>query len=199
LLFGISDYYQTLVDSMPKVDNEIPAWLMCEDILNKIKTELITQAMDKLQEAIDSKAIEVNGSLVTVPDKPSDTEMKMFIINKLIEEHPKIMEKYKGHLSEDAEEKDPTKVQQRERLKKFLLTVEQISNLMQYSHVFDPWMHDVAIQVLLKDPAEVIRKTINDDESRIDVLKYVLNNKKMEKEEILTKKEYKILKKGSSS
>ena len=29
---------------------DISAWLLCEDIFNKIKTELITEAMDTLQE-----------------------------------------------------------------------------------------------------------------------------------------------------
>lgn len=48
-------------------DDNIPAWLLCEEILNKAKTELITQAMDMIHAAVESKDIEINGSLITQP------------------------------------------------------------------------------------------------------------------------------------
>ncbi len=177
-------------------DNEpgIPAWLVCEDILNRIKAELITQAMDVLQEAINSKAIEVNGSLVTLPDRPSDTDMYMFIINKLIEEKGNIIDRYRSYLSNDGINQNPDNVQRRERLKKFLLSVEQISLLMQYSQVFNTWIHDVALQINATDPSDVIKNTLRENEPRMDVLNYVLNNKKIENEHILTEKEREILK-----
>lgn len=171
----------------------IPAWLLCEDILNKIKTELITEAMDTLQEAINSKAIEISGSLVTLPDKPSETEMNMFIINKLLDEKDKIIEQYSGYLADESADTDPKKVEQKERLRKFLFAVEQISKLMEYSHLFDPWMTDVGMQITIKDPSEIIKITMHGNEARMEVLKYVLNSKKIEKEEILSENERKIL------
>ncbi len=177
---------------MQESEPGIAAWLICEDIFNKIKTELITQAMDTLQEAIDSKAIEVSGSLVNLPDKPSDTEMSMFIINRLIEQREKIIERYKGFMSEDLGN-DPKKIAQKERLEKFLLAVDQISALMHYSEIVESWMHDVAMEIATKEPSEVIKKTIKGDESRIEVLNYVLKNKKMEKELVLTENERRII------
>lgn len=180
-----------LLDSMQKEDDKIPAWLLCEDILNRIKTELITQAMDTLQEAIDSKAIEITGSLVNLPDKPSDTEMKMFIIGKLIENRDDIVSKYGDYLSK--EDNDPRLVQQKERLKKFILAVEQISLLMQYSRLFDPWMHDAGMQVESSDALDVMRRTMQGSDERIEAMRYVLKNRKLEKEKILKKSEREIL------
>jgi hypothetical protein len=180
---------------MEENDEKIPSWLVCEDIFNKIRTELITQAMDTLQEAIDSKAIEIKGSLVSLPDKPSDTEMKMFIIKKLIEEKENIRERY-GHYESQDENSTPEQVQQKERLKKFLLAVEQISLLMEYGDLFGSWMNDIAMQVGVKDKSEVIKNTIKGDESRLSALKYVLGNKKLEKEMVLTKSERIVLEKS---
>jgi hypothetical protein len=178
---------------MQKDEEGIPAWLLCEDIFNKIKTELITEAMDTLQEAVNSKAIEISGSLVSLPDKPSDTEMQMFIINRLIEQRESINQRYASKLHDDGSSTDPKKVQQLERLKKFLMAVEQISLLMQYSHVFDSWITDVGMQAAVKNPSEVIKNTIKGEDARTEVLEYVLRSAKVEKEEILTKRERKIL------
>ncbi|MDE1870876.1 MAG: hypothetical protein KGI06_01400 [Candidatus Micrarchaeota archaeon] len=176
-------------------DRDIPAWLVCEDIFNKIKTELITQAMETLQDAIDSRAIEVNGSLVTLPDKPSDTDMKMFIINRIMEDKDGIAERYREYLSEKGTS-DPKKVQQVERLKKFLLAIEQISMLMSYSKLFDEWMHDIAMQVTAKEPQDAITATLKGNETRMEVLAYVLGNAKIGSEEILTESERSILEKS---
>src|SRR5271167_1748135 len=115
---------------MQDTEPGISAWLLCEDIFNRIKNELITQAMDTLQIAIDAKIIEVSGSLVTLPDKPGETEMQMFIINRLVGEKDSILERYKAHMAIEPDKNDPNAVIQKERLKKFLLCVEQISMLM---------------------------------------------------------------------
>jgi hypothetical protein len=172
----------------------LPAWLICEDIFNKIKTELITQAMETLHAAIDSKAIEINGSLVNLPDKPSDTEMDMFIINKLLEQRESIIENYQKYLEEEKSgEMTPQKVQRNERLKKFLLTVEQIGMLMHYSEIFNAWITDIAEQISAKDPSDVIKNTLKDNDERINLLNYVLKNKKMESEQILSQHERGII------
>lgn len=166
---------------------------MCEDIFNRIKTELITEAMDTLQEAIDSKAIEVKGSLVNLPDKPSDTEMKMFLINRIVEDKESIIERYKGYVSKANENTgDPKVVQQTERLKKFLLAVEQISMLMSYSKIMDSWMRDISMQIAAKYPSDVVKATISGD-GRIEVLRYVLESGKIKKEEVLKKEEREML------
>jgi hypothetical protein len=170
-----------------------PAWLTCEDLFSKIKTELITQAMDTLDIAVNEKLLDIKGSLITVADKPSDTEMKMFIINKIIEEKEKIVEMYNGYLLDiqSSEKLNADRLEQKERLEKFLLYVEKISTLMDYSTLLDAWMNEMSMEVLEKNPSEIIKKTINN--SRRKILEYVLRNSTMVKEEILDNDERKIL------
>ncbi|MGI0100510.1 MAG: hypothetical protein ACREBH_02205 [Candidatus Micrarchaeaceae archaeon] len=183
---------------MQDTDSGIPPWLVCEDILNRIKTELITQAMDTLQEAIDSKAIEVNGSLINLPDKPSDTEMSMFIINKLVEQKESIMEMYGSQMPDGAADvSDPNMIMQKERLRKFLLAVEQISMLMDYSKALDSWMHDVAMQADANTAADVIRRTA-DTGTRAEILQYVLKNRKISNDGLLTGAERSMLEESAA-
>ena len=164
--------------------------MVCVDMLNRIKVELITEAMDTLQEAIDAKAISVEGELVNLPDKPSETEMHMFVIRQLVEQRDSIIERYRGQLNDD-KPSDPKMVAQRERLSKFILYVEQIYTLMHYGDMLDSWMNEIALQVGSKSPSEAMVKTLN--EQRIEVIKYVLGNKKISSEGILTEVERKIL------
>ncbi len=166
------------------------AWIACNDILNKIKTELITQAMDTVKEALDQKLIEVNGSLISVPDKPSDTEMYMFLVNRLVSEKDRIMHSYKEYLDGASDAGlTPQKVQQAERLKKFLLCVEKISMLMHYSGIIDEWMRDVAMQVKAADVASIISSTSAANAERTELLGYVLKDRVIAREGILTKEE----------
>lgn len=187
----------TLLVFMQDNNKDMPAWLVCEDIFGRIKTELITQAMDTLQEAINSKVIEINGSLMTQPDRSSDTEMRMFIINKLLEEKENIIARYGSHADTDKNvATTPEEVRQRERLRKFLFAVEQISLLMDYSKQFDEWMNDISMQVSAPDPGSVLKNTVKGSNHRIELMNYVLSNRKMGTENILTETEREMIKKA---
>lgn len=173
--------------------DQVKAWLVCEDIFNKLKTELITQSMDSVKEAIDSKFIDVKGSLISLPDKASDTEMYMFIINKLLDEKENMMNTYSKYIGDVApKDATPQQIEQSERLNKFLL-VEKIDLLMGYSKVFDDWMHDVGMQVTNEDPSDIIKTTIKGDDQRLEVIQFALRNSTILREKVLDDKERKIL------
>jgi hypothetical protein len=173
-------------------ESDLQAWLVCEEIFNKIKTELVTQAMDTVKEVMDSKMIDVKGSLVNLPDRASDTEMYMFLIKHMVEQRENIINNYRKYLEVgDYKELSPQKLEQIERLRKFLLAVDKISILMDYSNAFDGWMKDIAMEIREKDPSKIIKGTMN--ESRMELINYVLKNQVMAKEEILTDKERKFL------
>jgi hypothetical protein len=82
-------------------------------------------------------------------------------------------------------------LQQVGRLRKFILYIDKIAILMDYGSAFDSWMNDVAMEIREKDPSKIIRDTMND--SRIELISFVLKNQTIAKEEILTEKERKFL------
>lgn len=169
-----------------------PAWMICEDIFNRLKTELITEAMDALQEAINAKVIEIKGSLITLPDKPSDTEMNMFVINRLLQEKEKIIEMY-GNYKIDDQDASADKIKQKERLEKFLLYVEKISMLMEYSNVLELWMNDINKEITEKNESIIIKMTMEKVDSRSKILNYIMKSKTIEKEEVISKEEREML------
>ena len=196
LLFGILFVLLLLIlnGAMKGDKSGIQAWIACNDILDRIRTELVTEAMDTAKDAIERKLIGFNGSLVNLPDKPSDTEMHMFIVNRLVAERDRIMHSYKEHLEgAGAGIPSPEKVQQAERLRKFLLCVERISMLMHYSSVIEGWMNDVAMQVAAADAASVMRATSSGNPERLELLGYVLGSTVIKREGILAREERELL------
>lgn len=178
---------------------KIPAWLLCEDMLNRAKNEFITEAIEELNRAIEEKTIEVNGELISMPDRPSDTERDMFVINRLLAEYPKMKEQYGEYIEKNADTKDPKKIEAIERLKRFLLSLDTIATLMRYSHEIDEWQHDVAMQVPATEPSKVMAKTIKGNRERSEILELALKSKTFEKEEIFTKEERQIISQSLTS
>jgi hypothetical protein len=182
---------------MAKSESDLQAWLVCEEIFNKIKTELITQAMDTVKEAIDSKMMDVKGSLINLPDKASDTELYMFLISQIMEQRENIVKNYEKYLNGvDYDKLSPERMEQVGRLRKFILYIDKIAILMDYGGAFDSWMNDVAMEIREKDPSKIIRDTMND--SRMELINFVLKNQTIAKEEILTEKERKFLERALS-
>jgi hypothetical protein len=181
---------------MQSDSENIEAWLLCQDMLNKAKNELVTQAIETLHDEINAKNIEINGSLISLPDKPKETEMDMFIINKLLGEEEKMKEMYGNYIKSketDSIALSASMVERMEKLKKFLLSIEKISILMHYSNMIDAWMNDIGMHAAAKDPAAIIAKTCEKEEQRLKILEYLLKNSTITKEQIFTQSERKIL------
>lgn len=194
MLFGISFCFALQISNGNMGSSSDPAWIICVEIFNKIKTELITEAMDTVKDAIDSKLIDVQGSLITLPDKPSDTELYIFIARKLVEERESIVERYKSYLESLPDSGiTPEMVQQRERLHKFLLSVERIYLLMHYSGIVDVWMNEISMHVEIKEPTELIKATLEGNAERAELLGYVIKSQIFEREKVLAKDERALL------
>ncbi|MDE1868538.1 MAG: hypothetical protein KGH60_01045 [Candidatus Micrarchaeota archaeon] len=182
------------------MDGDTPAWMLCEDILNKAKVELITEAMDTLNQEVKEGNIAVHGNIIELPDKPSETERDLFIINNMLQEADKMRDSFSKFINE--KESDPKSlnaetVERIEKLKKFLLSLDKIELLMGYSTEFDHWIGDVAMQVAIDDPSRIISKTIEHNDLRREILAFILKSKTFEKEEIFNKQEREILEKGT--
>lgn len=176
-----------------------PAWMLCEDILNKAKVELITEAMDTLNQEVKEGNIAIHGNIIEVPDKPTETERDMFVINRMLEDAPNIRASFAKFITEkekDQKSLTPETVERIEKLKKFLLSLDKIELLMGYSSEFDHWIGDVAMQVAIGDPAAIISKTTEHNDLRREILAFILKSKTFEKEEIFNNVELKILESG---
>ena len=173
--------------------DDTPAWMVCVDMLNRAKVELITEAMDTLNNEISEKRIEVNGSLITLPDRPNDADRDMFIITTMLEQAPQIRQRYGSFIESGQGSKDPNVVLQVERAKKFLLALKQIATLMGYSTYFDEWSRDASLLANISDPAEILRKTVAHSSERAEILRFILESKTFAKEEIFTDEERKFL------
>ena len=172
---------------------DAPAWMLCEDIITRLKDELILEAIDVLHGEMKAGRIDINGYKSLLQDKPSELQRDMYIINNLIEREHEIMEQYMPFIRGLDKETDPEKVARIEDLKKFILSVNAISTLMRLSRIAETWAEDTGRYSASHDPEEIMIGTIGMAEDRAEVLEFVLDAAKFEKSEALTAKELSLL------
>ena len=117
-------------------DAGVPAWILCNDLLIKLKNELANEAILAAEREIKEGRMDVKGSVITQPDQQSEGENLLFVVNNLIGERDGIHERYDPYIKElqDNPSKFDSKTAQRiESLRKFLLAVDEIYTLMHYS------------------------------------------------------------------
>jgi hypothetical protein len=183
------------------MDQGFPAWLVCEEILNKAKDELITEAIEVLHEEMKRGRISFKGSMVNVPERDADFERDRFLINELLQKEEEVRRVYGPYIEgkrNGAKGMDATMIQRVEEAERFLLAVTQIVILMRMSKVMDTWLSDVGMYPKIKDPAEILASTVHRTESefRIDALRFVLSSKTFIRERIFTQDERNILEKA---
>ena len=174
---------------------ESPAWMVCEDLISRIKGELMHEAVELLHKEIDSGRIKVDGGLVTAAEGTSEAEQDSFILGKLVAEEPMLKERYANYLSAVGENSEPELVARIEELKKFLLAVSQISLLVRYANTFSAWFEGAGRQVKINDPSEIFHVTAISEE-RKEALNYVANSKSFSKKTAFSEKDLKIVKKA---
>jgi hypothetical protein len=173
----------------------VPSWLVCEDILTRTKDELILEAIDLLKKEMKAGHIDIKGYVAALPEKNQELEQDLFVVNNLISRAPEIREQYREYLQKEDEGgiKDPEVIMRGEGLRKFLLSVDAIDLLMKFSRVFGMWADDVGVFSTLKDPVDIMVKTANMADERIEALSFVVNNKTFENNEALSNDEMLML------
>lgn len=174
---------------------ETPAWMVCVDMLNRLKRELVTEAIDTLEREIEAGRVDIKGSLITLPDQPSEVEMKLFVIGKMIGGIDEIRHNYAKYASEietKGEKATSAEIENFERSRKFIFAVEKISMLIHYSNMFDEWINDASMMVGTADGAKIIKETAKSKE-RKELVAFVLKNRTVVDEEILTREERTML------
>jgi len=183
-------------------ESKIQAWLLCVELLNKAKGEFITQAIETLRGEVEKKNIDIKGQTISAPEDSNENEREEIVLNKIADDYESIREKYEPYVSGEIDAvaaKDPAAVERTEKLRKFMLSLEKISILMGFGRLCDEWMHDVAIEVSIDDPSEILSKTMRDRSERKEMAKFVIANKEISKNEVFTKEELELFRKALSA
>ncbi len=181
-------------------DAGVPAWILCNDLLIKLKNELANEAILAAEREIKEGRMDVKGSVITQPDRQSEGENLLFVVNNLIGERDGIHERYDPYIKElqDNPSKFDSKTAQRiESLRKFLLAVDEIYTLMHYSGVMGAWADDASMQVREKDPSAILEKTLASGHERAEAALFVLSLKSFAKEGILSDTERRMLERAA--
>jgi hypothetical protein len=178
-----------------RLDEGIPAWIVCVDMLNKARRELVTQAIETLDKEVEAKRMDIKGSMITVPDQPSEDEMKLYVIGQILTNAEQMRERYGGYIKEvhtKGANATAVEMESADRARLLLMAVEKIEILVGYSRLLDSWIADVSMQIDTSDPILILRKT-SEVHGRKEVLNFLKNNKTMIAEETFSVKERKII------
>jgi hypothetical protein len=174
--------------------DDIPAWLLCQDICARAQEELTSQAIETLDREIEAKRLKIDGHLVTADEGTNEIEKKLFVIGKIVDGEQEIYNNYMGMISklENSENELTGKLVERiEELKRFLLAVSTISILMRYSKLFRNWFEDIGHHFKENSAENILFKTMNP--SRLEALEFITKNKRIIFENLFSENELNIM------
>ena len=172
---------------------DVPAWMMCEDIITRLKEELILEAVDILHEEMKAGRVDINGYISLLPDKSGEMQKDIYIIGNLVQREAEIDEQYRSYLEGRDGESDPAVVERIEALGKFMLSVHAISTLMRLSDAAGKWADDTGRYSSLTDQKEIMIRTVRLAEDRLEALDFILSSSRFVKSGALTKEELEML------
>ena len=179
----------------------MPAWMECIDLFERIREEMLFEAVETLRGEMSAGRIGFAGRLVTLPDSSPDAERDIYVIRRLVAHEAEIRAMYEKEIigKDPAKEvKDPSKVERLEGLRKFLLSLTQITVLMRYSAALGAASERSGKYAKEKDLSKVIRLALGDDKDTREALAFTLENKKMAKEGVISEVERKAIELGLS-
>ena len=175
-------------------ENEnMPAWIMAQDLLTKLKYEFANREISLLYDEIKAGRVDFKGALVTDPDKSNENEKYAFMISHLIEERSKIHEMYDSYLKDADNINDPNLLSRVEGLKKFILAVDSIAVLEDYKKEMDDWILDASLSITDSNPSDIIYNTLLNSPKRQEIAEFSITNPYF-KNEVLSKDEYALIK-----
>ena len=158
-------------------ESRIPSWIACEDLLVKMREELIDRAIKLLNREIEAGHIAVNGSTLFSSEANADVEEAMYLINNLIDDSGRLHKEYSEYIEKNNGKKlSDAEAKKFGELQKFVLSVEQLNMLMEYARVLSSWADAAGKMIEGKDTEDILRKTIDKEEMRKTVLEFFIND-----------------------
>ena len=173
----------------------IAAWIVCEDLLVKVKAELANEAILTLQNEAKAGRMKVEGRLVST-EVPSDDERDLFVANEIAKESAAMLRDYGRYIVQNEGKPGitPEEVGKIENAKKLMLAVEEIATLIHYRTVTEEWILEIEGMPDIDDPVEILSSTIHGkDDDRFSVIDFILRRKSIREEKIFTGEERKML------
>lgn len=158
-------------------ESRIPSWIACEDLLVKMREELIDRAIKLLNREIESGHIAVNGSTLFSSEANADVEEAMYLINNLIDDSGRLHKEYSEYIEKNNGKKlSDAEAKKFGELQKFVLSVEQLNMLMEYARVLSSWADAAGKMIEGKDTEDILRNTVDKEELRKTVLEFFIND-----------------------
>ncbi len=171
---------------------DMQPWILCGDMLVRIKEEFMSEAIALLDKEIKAGNISVSGEVESAAEQDREYEKKMMVINNLMAEREKLNSIYEDYMEKE-KEGNPKIVERAEVLRKFLLSVDTISILMSYVTEIDIWIKEVAKEVKAESIGEVLKSTSGSG-VRIDILRRVVSKRNFVEDKVISTSECKQLK-----
>jgi hypothetical protein len=160
------------------MDDGAKAWLICEDMLTRIKDELVLEAIDILEAERKSGRVGISGYVPVMPEKGPELEENLFLINKILENTNSILDRLAGYEKElvNGSGAESATVERAEELRRFLMAVNAMEMLMDMSRVFGSWAEDMGKYHFAGSTEEILEHSIVGNGERVDALGFVLSS-----------------------
>ena len=174
----------------------IPAWILCEDVLVKLKEELGNEAIMLIQKEVKAGRMKVEGRMVS-SEAASDAERDLFVASEIAKESAGMLRGYSDYIL--AKEASPAQltagdVEKMENVKRLMLAVSEIAMLMDYRRVAEEWILEIEGIPQIDDPSELLASTMHGrDDERFRVLEFALSRKSFIEDDILSEEEKEML------
>ena len=159
----------------------MPAWMLCQDLLLRMKEACISEAIETLDNEVKNKRMKIEGDLVTAEEQSGALEKNLFIIKNITEHEGEMIDRYSNSIREMSSGEhinDPRIVERIEELKKAILAIVKIATLSRYSSLFEEWMDDVGYHTKEQKIEDVLSATLQHG-SRAEALEFFVKNKKL--------------------
>ncbi len=182
-------------DSNTKKEN-MAAWIICQDIVLKMKEEFKNQAIVTLENEIKAGRMKINGQILTMDQENKEKERSMFLISNLVEHHEEMIREYSEYIamSESRNDLKPQDVINLESIKKLMMATKKITMLMGYSNLLGMVYNDIGMKVRSETPQKLFVELSKDYPDLPELLDFALQYKPMTETRVLSGYDISVIK-----